>query len=272
MVSIIVAIGLVGCALILAGQKVDYQSAQAERQSEPEHSGSEPLTITVGEPGTYKLQYDASRQKHDEAGPLGLSAEWLIAIFTIVLSAATIWLAIATRGLWKVTNSTLQHAEVSSEREQRAYVFPNTLDIHDGRTADPPLLQFADIPAVTIVIQNTGATPAYDVKHWAQIRVLDRNDEHTIRPMVGWPTDASKGWMGRGGHMNKAVSLDRKFTYDELEGIRARTHAVFVQGEIEYLDAFKKVQRTTYRLFYMGAWPPTSGATMSFCAEGNTAT
>jgi hypothetical protein len=96
---------------------------------------------------------------HENHGPI-------TAIFTVLLGLATIFLWLATRDL-------VDNAERTSQRQLRAYVFPDTVDAYDkgnlpGVARNEALEGYVVIHTTT---KNSGQTPAYEVIHWGGIAV-----------------------------------------------------------------------------------------------------
>jgi hypothetical protein len=258
-VAIIAVIGLIAIALVLATERFHeprYESDQSTYSDNNSTSGGPTHANTT------------AQQDQGEPGPVthetwwGVPADGWVAIFTLFLTVTTLL-------LWLATREALQDSRRSAERDQRAYVFPTTIALLDGATNEPPLATMINHPGSFIVLKNSGRTPAYDVIHWAEIRVLDRQDEHllSIPPLA----EVSKGWMGASGEINKTITLGRAMDEAEIAAIHARTKAIFVHGKVEYKDVFGQRRETTFRLFYFGTYP-AKGATFSFCDQGNMAT
>ncbi len=76
----------------------------------------------------------------------------IVAGFTIVLAVSTIGLWRSTRKLWAVTDKTLDHAQITTKRQLRAYVM-----VENANMIKRP----DDWWDIAIQIKNFGQTPAY---------------------------------------------------------------------------------------------------------------
>jgi hypothetical protein len=103
------------------------------------------------------------------------------------------------------------------------------------------------------------------------ITVLPFDQQDTLIPPKVLP-DLSASILGIGIENNKFLKMERQMTMDELHGILAATHAIFVYGCIQYRDIFRRKRVTEYRLSFTGSYPPAPGVSMAFCAHGNRAT
>ena len=104
-------------------------------------------------------------------------------------------------------------------------------------------------PAAVIVIKNTGQTSALDVINWAEIYIR----EHPLKaPLPPKPTGfiATKMTFAPGGGSGKTIALPRPLSPQEIADLRAGTIAIYVNGGIEYKDAFGKPHFTNFRFFH----------------------
>jgi len=165
---------------------------------------------------------------------------------------------------------TLGHLRESSERQLRAYVFPETVDILEGMMLQPPLLQKQNVPWVHMTIKNSGQTPAYDVVSWLQIAVVALEQENTLvfpTPMQ----QVSANNLGPGSMMTKGLWFDRPITAPEVQEIQSVQKGIYAYGRIEYRDAFGTNHFTNFRLRYNGKFPPLPNSIFNFCEGGNDA-
>lgn len=172
----------------------------------------------------------------------------------------------------------------SSERQLRAYVgcesgtiinVANPIALFPGQVFDPSPAQKTNPAAgcgALLQIRNAGQTPAYQVRHWGNICFREY-------PLVaGLPARlphilAYPSVLGPSVFITKLLELNPALTAQQEADLRAGTGAVYVYGEITYLDAFKHEQITKYRLMYhrMGGAIGVN-STLSFTDEGNEAT
>lgn len=158
----------------------------------------------------------------------------------------------------------------NGRRQLRAHVFPNDISVVDGTLLDPQEMHKADIPAVSMLIKNSGQTPAYDVVSWWEIEVIPVSEEDSL----SIPTLAKKHstTVGTGCTFSKGRWFDRPLTADEKERIFGGTLGIYAHGRIEYRDVFTIRHFSNFRLVYTGKmFPPLKGAVMSFCEHGNDA-
>jgi hypothetical protein len=158
----------------------------------------------------------------------------------------------------------------TSRRQLRAHVFPDDMSIIDGSFIDPPETHKADMPAILMVIKNSGQTPAYDVISWWEIKIIPVTEEKSL--VVPKLTNMHSTTVGTGGRFNKGLWYDRILTASEKEEIFAGTLGIYGHGRIEYSDVFKIKHFSNFRLVYTGKkFPPVKGAVLTFCEGGNEA-
>lgn len=233
------------------------------RSTQPGSEGT-PLVVQVtGAPSREELAKD----HRDDARRHDVDQRWVIGIGVTAILAA---LAQAVVLIWQIVylRGTLGHAQISSERELRAYVFPRGADLLDGRFAVPVQKALVNQPGAFVAIQNYGQTPAYKLVSWADIAVIDvmAEDKLSVPIPVAFQSASS---VPPGGAISKLRRLPRKITAQEAAGIAAGSHGIFIYGRAEYVDAFGKNRFTNFRLSYTGQWPPIKGATFTFCNGGN---
>lgn len=158
----------------------------------------------------------------------------------------------------------------NGRRQLRAHVFPDNVAIVDGTFLDPPEPHKADIPAISMIIKNSGQTPAYDVVSWWEIKVIPIAEENSLAiPVLAKKHSTT---VGMGSTFNKGLWFDRALTADEKSAIFAGTIGIYGHGRIEYRDVFNVRHFSNFRLVYTGkTFPPVKGAVMSFCEQGNDA-
>ena len=190
----------------------------------------------------------------------------LLVIFTLLLAVFTYLLV---RVGWQQDSTTKQ--------QNRSFVSMTQLNVFDrgakwqaGKTK--PVIIKADFRKlrVYVVIKNSGNTPAHRVAHSCGIFIRKLVDEKTIpieRPIQEISTSA----IAPGGYMSKSFDHPERITEDELEAVRAGTSAIYVNGTIQYWDAFGKQHWTHYRLAWAGTYPFHPDTALSFCNNGNDA-
>ncbi len=166
-----------------------------------------------------------------------MGSELWLAVFSGALCVATLL-------LWIATERSLGHARQATERQLRAYVYP---DVARMTRLD------ADAPAAAVVrFRNVGQTPAYDFKVWIGIA------------MAKWPTPFSAmpnmapGGFGSARIVGPQVIGDygvvsaRPLTADEVRAVRAGECAIYVYGQAVYRDVFGVSRFTNVCVEYTG--------------------
>lgn len=150
---------LISALLAISGlvhrHEVQTHRAEQEQQANGEQAHSSAPSIDADEPTHRSDEYPAEI-KSAERGPLGLSADWWVAIFTGILTAATIGLIWATHRLGERSDRGMRTLE-------RPYVhvaleMANIAAVLQQRSGGNP-----DGPRAGVVLRfaNHGKTPAY---------------------------------------------------------------------------------------------------------------
>lgn len=188
---------------------------------------------------------------------------WVFDDTNHVVALATLVLAIAAVAQFELMRRTAQ-------RQLRAYVFPESTGITDGMALNPPQPNRANEPGIFLLIRNTGNTPAFQVKSFAQIDVVEPRHEHTLVPPTplvhGYPTPLPPN-----GTVTKGLWFGRPLNAQEIADVTNGAKAIYVYGRVEYLDTFKQKRFTNFRLAYSGAFPAQPGAIFLFAQTGNDA-
>jgi len=156
-----------------------------------------------------------------------------VALFTLFLFLATSWLVWETRKL-------VHGEEESSQRQLRAYLAPEPVNFGI----------FGDRVTIKLKLKNVGSTPANRVASTSTIAVLPRplpadyvfahgSLDHS--PFILYP-----------GQERETITVHNvKLSPEELSRL-GNGEALYFYGEIGYVDAFNKPQRTTYCIFVDG--------------------
>lgn len=169
-------------------------------------------------------------------------AEWLIAIATLILAAITAGLVFYTKKLWGITRVLAGEAKQSSEQQLRAYVFAK----HDK----PMFLDPSGALSVEIAIKNFGQTPANEVICHVFICLHQFPLSVSLDPPDY--TKASKSPVAPSETIKQFPTMPRPMTGAEEEAVTARKGAIFVWGEVMYVDIFKNPRRTRFCLYSTG--------------------
>jgi len=214
-------------------------------------------------------------------------AEWLIAVFngllvyvTYRLVTTTGDLRASTDRLWNAgerqiavadkaaTAATLSAQEAvrmreNLERQLRAYVVKTLGEVRN--------LREGEAPQAHVVIENTGQTPAYDVRAWIGA-ALGRFPPAEPPPPFPSRPEASIASIGAGKELHLTVFLSGPLTQQNLAGLIDGSLAIHVIGRAEYRDAFGERQHTLFNTFYGGRYGANENGVLVNAPDGNEAT
>lgn len=199
-------------------ENAQYKAAQA---SNPKQISDIPITFVMRERcwGDYVHRY----------------SDGIIALFTIILAGSTIALWLSTHFLWKVTDKTLKHAEKTTERQLRAYMFV------DGGSFSWSANHSAF--RATVVIKNYGQTPAYETEVYAKAALFPAGAPKFNFSKTG--LKSAKSPLGPGATMNvQKLALARAA---DLSPVINRKKQIFVWGIVLYRDAFGNNETLEFR-------------------------
>jgi hypothetical protein len=153
-------------------------------------------------------------------------------------------------------------AAETAKRQLRAYVFAENVRIHE--------VKIGHIPKVTIVVKNTGQTPAYDLTGNFGMGFFDF-------PFVNLPElptakELSKIAIGPQASVNHSAALSVPLEKKHIDALHENRGAIAVTGKINYRDAFNGNQYTAVRLRYTKHSFDEGADTMEVCPDGNEAT
>lgn len=199
-----------------------------------------------------------AQQSMDLPNILGTVATWVGVLLLIV----TLW---ETRKTAKAARAAVDDARESAEKQLRAYVTLNKVEITQFEVGKPLL--------VRIPMTNTGQTPALDYRGWHSIAKVPCavKDKYPFR---GGNT-ISRYTLGPGVEASAyEVSTDSSFfgtlSESEYESIVSGDLTIFVWGEDSYTDVFGNLRVTSYRYDHDG--PVACPQRMRVCAVGNKST
>jgi hypothetical protein len=150
----------------------------------------------------------------------------------------------AAQAATDATKRSIVLAEDTAQRQLRAYVMVHAAAIENLSSGRKPIAR--------LILKNTGQTPAHAVSHWCSSGVAPYPmPDHVVRALRGRETEMSTKPLPPGAE-TKAWSESEILTEAQYEGLSEGTHALYVVGEIRYLDAFNKPQETDFLLFVGG--------------------
>lgn len=258
-----------------SAQGVPSPSPTPEEQSQDSTKAGQPyppsLPVTIIETPDQAISRDAAEKegrKHDakdldaqiraaDAGERGATAAerqiiptWLGAILSFVGTL----LILATLILTQKSNAIAQD---TADRQLRAYVLVEGIMLGKDPT-DPKGV------AAVVNTKNFGLTPGKNVREWAQIHVA----EH---PLVGELPDYTPRNQGVSVLPPGAITIQvptHPALSEVMKAAISRNHtAIYVYGEISYLDHRGKLRTTKYR--YMSSGQGFTLGAFRACPEGN---
>ncbi|MGA7563766.1 MAG: hypothetical protein WBW55_11225 [Desulfobaccales bacterium] len=185
--------------------------------------------------------------------------KFMAAISVLVIAAFTVALFIATWLLW-------YSGEQHSERQLRAYALIDKITITNIANPLPSEIKKtyqatgAEItnpvmgPHINIEIKNSGQTPVYKLEGWADTKILEYplKSHDIIKPIQ--PKAISI--IGRDAVRNLNIANEKPLTESEIKSLRDNSKAIYIYGEITYIDIFTKVHHTKFIYYHNGTVGP----------------
>ena len=254
----IAGIALAGFATFEAVKSSVPDSAQQElHESEPrgrdENAQPNPEEKQKETEKSYMRRFFKTVETYEK--PLLVISTVLIAIFTVVLALATFF-------LWRSTRDLVRGAENTAERQLRAYVFVKSMELRYFGTTRPF--------EVAARVKNSGQTPAYHLR----TRITATLAVFPIKEFVSAPPTPGESILGPSDELEISNVSPRTLTADERGKTVNGEYAIYVYGEIDYVDAFGRTRHTRFRGIYRGVQlPPPENSTLTVAqtAEGNEA-
>jgi hypothetical protein len=286
--------------------------ADKESTSDLRGTAQSPAIVEIVGPangGTEAKQDKDEKASHGFKEGLAAWSTFALACLTLLLAGATGVLARYTWRLWKTTgemmrkadeasakvltkmgeqrgamneqkiamvqsaNETLTHLQESSERELRAYVHVETVDLGFQATPTNGFPSLDWLPQAQVQIRNAGKTPATDVIHLNRMfacintPVPESFGSHEALP------ESSRDVLGPGVGSGSLVFLDNPLSQSDVATIATGASTIIVIGSIFYTDAFKRPRETHYRYFFTKRpIPPKGTIRLTTASTGNTAT
>jgi hypothetical protein len=233
LIGILAIIGLT----YLARSNPTPQRQQVQNQTQPDHSNRqvEPEAAHGGHNESNAGATPKKEQNYWERFVIFIEAndKFVTAMSTAVIAAFTVALFIATFLLW-------HGAEVTAERQLRAYI-----GIHAMEVTVAPFAGGGFAFIARAELRNFGQTPAYEVVVQSNAAV----DLPEARPFGGIQGPAKSAgsaiaFKDAGMHVSQGWQISEA----DANAIRDRTKSVFLWGTVKYRDAFRKEHFFTFRL------------------------
>ena len=194
-------------------------------------------------------------------------SERTIAVFTVLLFVATFL-------LWKATRDLVRSAEKTAERQMRAYLGIEKIEVSPSAYMNPIVIKDRTIPGITadntlkISVKNFGQTPAKSVivfAHFAHCPIGHRLGENIFIGTEKWDhqiaeantrTSISRYFLNPGQMHTTNVSI-----WDNTLWSHAYQNIItlYVHGRIYFVDAFNVNRRITFCY----SWEPSRGLTFT---------
>jgi hypothetical protein len=198
----------------------------------------------VANPVAEKHQPERKQEGEWYGTLLDRAPDWFVAVFTGLLAFITFRLAAMTGGLkkstdklWRVTDDTLRHAEATTERQLRAYIFPRR----------PRIKGLFGPDGITVIchFENFGQTPAYGVQCVCDVTFeRDREGGHIA---IASMESLSQVDLGPRGSF-RISKQHRPLTDAEQQELRQGTKGVYFRGSVTYKDTFGQPQTTKFKM------------------------
>jgi hypothetical protein len=133
----------------------------------------------------------------------------------------------------------------TSRRELRAYVSVKPLGL--------PVFDVGEKPCATVTITNGGATPAYEVEQYGTVLI----DEFPLKldPLAGEMERLGvkgQSTLHRGDEHSAPIQAHGTVTPRDIDDIVSGRKVIYVIGNVDYLDTFRKKRRTEFCYFLDG--------------------
>ncbi|MGH6836735.1 MAG: hypothetical protein ACREC9_14620 [Methylocella sp.] len=164
---------------------------------------------------------------------VGWTPEAVTAAGTIALAFLTLVLAVGTLFLWLATRRLVRESRKTAEQQLRAYVSieGGQIRLYNARTQ----------LRLTLPCKNFGQTPAYHLRSWTRMQLLER----TANPFDRLGIDNPEMMLGPTGEME--LTGYAAIGDENIAKIRRGESAIFVWGKINYIDAFDEPRYFNFR-------------------------
>ena len=203
----------------------------------------------------------------DSTRDIVVVTEWQLYVggFGILLLVGTLVLTVRSTNAAVAAN---RIARKSAERQLRAYA--GTKNARITMTDEGEL-------SYRVRYKNYGQTPAFKfiIRTSCTATPLPLNVPLTSDTVADQDKSVGILWPGQPVHNTGTMLVPGtqkpgRFTPEYREDIAAGRAAIFLHGDITYLDIFRKPRKTIFRLMYTGPWG--GNQPLIFCEEGNEAT
>ncbi len=257
--SPVAAVGLIVVAIalgVLATQPGRAQPRPSEHSlnNQGAHTNQSPAdpSASIAE---IVAAYDKGYRDAQRGEPFYEGDNFWVATFTGLLFVSTIL-------LWMATERTVRHAERSSKRELRAYLYV--------MSNETPKFDGEGLLEGHFLLKNAGQTPALKVRT-ANAMSIGKLPFEGDPPPIDESIFEGGAPLAPGAVFRLICRIPESPPENWRDALKKRTRAVCMYGEIRYLDVFGEEHITTYRAMYSG--PIAEGVDeIIWCQNGNEAT
>jgi hypothetical protein len=150
----------------------------------------------------------------------------------------------------------------TAQRQLRAYVMIKSVRIDN--------VIIGGKPEVLITLRNSGQTPAREVTHWAKLVFSTFPEISELMPGRDVRETLPTSFIAPGGKLRLNTGIDLPLNGPTIKAIADQSHALYVKGEVRYVDAFGVKRATDFFLFCTGAL--AANGTMASYKSGNRVT
>jgi hypothetical protein len=239
----------VGCAVVQSqeapqGAKAPIKEQQIEQPQNEKQGSAKAGTAEKLAPivdGSKSNAMQPVNPCNAECGKAQPEKDWWHEFRTDPIATFTGLLFVATLLLWWTTRALVKGAEITAERQLRAYVHPGDFSIDQFEVGKPIKISYP--------VRNYGQTPAHDmVLHgWAAVRPYPAKGGWRIVPSgeeVKSVTVCAPGDQNKRGTGISETALTQELRNQIVAGTERRLYA---WGLITYVDIFGEEQTTEVR-------------------------
>jgi len=162
----------------------------------------------------------------------------ITALATVLLAAITFGLILSAIDQQRTTRAQL-----------RAYVMIESVAITG--------ISNGEKPDVHVTIKNYGQTPATKVTHWAKLGFSTWSNIGGPIPGRDANERLPESVMGPGSTLHLVTGIDLAFNEETIAALAAQSHALYLKGEVRYVDALGTKRETDFLMFCTGYMIPT---------------
>ena len=278
-VSALLAAGLLsGCLAFAAsdqptpGERVSVQppktgASHPANQPTLEQRGTEVAPLFVKSIPSLENEAEAAHKAYERHEKPALDRR--LTIGTELLAFFTCLLFCFTAALWMATQKLVKDANKSAERQLRAYL--NVTNVYAVWSAD---VDDRNRPVtINVDFKNSGQTPAHAVTCWMRTESSAAEPAIFGRPPIEHPDCVGVEGPGQKNHISaiRRLVTDEFDEVDEVQVWQRGEKALYVWGQIDYVDAFDVRRWTKFRFVMPREGAGEAGGKFRSCGSGNEA-